>query len=45
MAKKGKMWKVRSAHSRTWNMARNLKNETHTLEALEYGKNTEICGK
>jgi hypothetical protein len=39
---------MRNAYSRTWNLARNLKNvknETHTLEELEYGENTEICGK
>ena len=32
---------MRNAHCRTWNMARNLKNvtnETHTLEDLEYGE-------
>ena len=32
---------MRNAHCRTWNMARNqknVKNETHTLDDLEYGE-------
>ena len=36
-----KTQKIRNAHCRTWNMAinpKNVKNETHTLEDLEYGE-------
>ena len=40
--------KFRNVHCRTWNLARNprnMKNEKHTLEDLEYGENTEKRGK
>jgi retron-type reverse transcriptase len=39
---------IKNAHCRTWNMVRhliNLKNEAHSLEDLEYGKEREKCGK
>ena len=39
--KQGKMWKMRNAHSRTWNMVRkltNYENEKLTLQDMEYGE-------
>ena len=42
--KQSKTWKMRNAHSRTWNMARkviNVENKKHTLQDLEYFEKTD----
>ena len=48
MVRKLKTWKMKNAHFMPWNIGRKLKNvenETHTLQDLEYGEKTAKGGK